>query len=432
MLASTQSDPFVAERNAIMATLRAQRVKAKPTRPIVTPAFVLYPLQLHPEETIHSVERAMPQVALQVSNLRRAATHLRLQHPPLVIEAPHPHPSTLAWPQELPVEPHSMLAGRGYTFAGPEEQRVKFDESPHVLIAGITGSGKSVLAQGMALSLAMTTSPADVRYMVVDLKRDDLVPLQGIPHTVAFAGDPDASVRAINAVYAEMERRRDAYSRPAYRLVLWIDELAQLPTEAQELLKTITALGRSMEINVVAATQHPTAEVLGGSVGKINYTTRLVGLVADATAAATATGRSKTGAEMLPGRGSFIRVEGPRMVRFQSYLLTHPDVRRMVRSIRQRWNGVQPAPMQRSSHASATVETPEVTDDLLADVFAAYHDGEGGLMRGGMMAAIRAAYGDEAATGGRRHQEQRTDVLAQFDEWLSTQGDPSHDTSTDG
>lgn len=408
-----QGEAFMRERDAIAATLRAQRVKARAVSPIVTPAFVLYPLALHPEETIASVERAMPQVALQLSNVRRKATHLRLHHPPLLIEAPHPEPRTLAMPQTMQLGAHAMLAGRGYTFAGPEEQIVRFDTSPHTLVAGITGSGKSVLMQGMALSAALHTTPAELRYMVVDLKRDDLVALQGLPHTIDFAGDPDASLRAIDFVHTEMERRRDAAGKASWRLVLWIDELAQLPHEAQEQIKVITALGRSMGINVVSATQHPTAEVLGGSVGKINYTSRLVGLVADATAAATATGRTKTGAEMLPGRGSFIRVEGATMVRFQSYLLEHGDVRRMIRSIRERWNGVTPAcAVQRSS-------APQLNQ--IEAVFAEYHDGDGDLLRGGLAAAIRAAYGDEARSSGRIYQEQRDAVMQRFAQWYASQ-----------
>lgn len=415
---------YMAERAAIFATMKAQRVRARPARPIVTPTWIMYPLQLHPEESIAKVEKAMPQVQLQISNMRRTETHLRLHHPPLVIEAPNPQPMTLTWPENVELGTHAMLAGRGYTFTGPQSQIVRFDESPHTLIAGITGSGKSVLAQGMALSLALHTSPTELRYMVVDLKRDDLVPLMQLPHTVQFAGAPDEATNAIAAVHAEMERRRDSYEHPVFRLVLWIDELSMLPDEAADMLKDITALGRSMQINVVAATQHPTAEVLGGSAGKINYTTRLVGLVADASAASTATGRTKTGAEMLPGKGSFIRVEGSKTIRFQSYFISYPDLRRMVTGVKRKWRGTAVAPL--AQRVAAPVQASEVlaqstsTDELLHDVFAAYHDGNGDLMRGGMMTAIRALYGDAAATGGRRHQEQRDEVLRRFDAWIAS------------
>lgn len=417
------------ERQAIQQTLIAQRVKAKPTRPIITPAFVLYPLTLHPEERISSVEKAMPQVQLQLSNLRRRATHIRLQHPPLCIEAPHPAPETLHWRMDAEIPTHSMLAGRGYTFAGPEEQIVAFDSSPHTLIAGITGSGKSVMAQGMALSLALATSPAHVRYYVVDLKRDDLVPLQGLPHTAKFAGDPAQAIDVISAAHAEMERRRDHYGRPPFRLVIWIDELAQLPHQAQEQLKVITALGRSMLINVVAATQHPTAEVLGGSVGKINYTTRLVGLVADATAAATASGRTATGAEKLPGQGAFLRIEGPNTTRFQSYLLQHSDLRRTIRTIRSRWNGITPAQLDPGHRrpaedgewrwSDAPVAAEPAPDPVLA-VFEEHRTTDGDMAHGWVAAAIRTAYGDDAARSGRRYQEQRADILDRFQAWTKT------------
>lgn len=418
------------ERQTIQQTLIAQRVKAKPTRPIVTPAFVLYPITLHPEERISSVEKAMPQIQLQVSNLRRTSTHLRLQHPPLCIEAPHPAPDTLRWNMvDAHVPPHAMLAGRGYLLTGAEEQIVTFAGSPHTLIAGITGSGKSVMAQGMALSLAMATSPAEIRYYVVDLKRDDLVALQGLPHTAKFAGDPDQAIDVINAAHTEMERRRDSYGRPPFRLVIWIDELAQLPHDAQEQLKILTALGRSMHINVVAATQHPTAEVLGGSVGKINYTTRLVGLVADATAASTATGRAKTNAEKLPGKGAFIRVEGAHTTRFQSYLLTETDVKRTIRSIRDKWNRIIPAQLEPEHRRPAPVSSgkmpqtchpaPPKVDPVIA-VFQSYLQPDGDMGHGWVAAAIRAAYGDDASKSGRRYQEQRLDIVERFHEWRAT------------
>jgi DNA segregation ATPase FtsK/SpoIIIE-like protein len=110
--------------------------------------------------------------------------------------------------------------------------------------------------------------------------------------------------------------------------VLVIDELAELSRlKLNRYLASILAIGRSKAINVIAATQHPLANVVGGSTAKANFTERLVGRMLCADDAKVAAGMSGSGAEYLPGRGSFLRINGAEARRFQAYWADDFDAR---------------------------------------------------------------------------------------------------------
>ena len=162
----------------------------------------------------------------------------------------------------------------------------------------------------MLWSLTANTSPTDLRLVLVDLKNEDLVPFASLPHTDILAASlPDAE-EAIARLHDIKERRVRHRSR-GERIVLVIDELAELARlkDPMRQLASILAIGRSKSINVLAATQKPLGAIVG-SVAKANFTTRLVGRVMSGDDARVAAGVSGIGAEFLPGRGSFLRVEG--------------------------------------------------------------------------------------------------------------------------
>ena len=395
---------------AINNTFKNRGVGARYKIRFVAPSFYLYGLEVSPNESIARVEKEVPQLSLALTLARGRQCAVRLQHPPVMLEVPRMDPQAIPWPGMLDNRAHEMSIGRGFEWGRASPQVIALDDSPHTIIAGMTGSGKSVLEVGAVLSLAMKTPPDELELMLIDLKNDDLVPLRNLPHVIQFATNPDDAMQAVEYVSAESARRRDSQRRDNRRIVIVIDELAQLPPDGLELLNGVLSLGRSQRLNIISATQHPTAEIMGGSVGKINYTTRLVGRVSDATAAATASGRGKTGAEFLPGKGSFLRIEGPDLVRFQAFNLTHDDVDRIVGEVVAKWGGrpAQPVP----------VPNMGIDADPLADVFTEYHDGHGNLARGGISAALRAKYGNDAATTGRRYQDQRDAILVDFQQWL--------------
>jgi S-DNA-T family DNA segregation ATPase FtsK/SpoIIIE len=256
---------------------------------------------------------------------------------PLALEVPHPAAEPLLLPDGLTLPPHSMILGESYNFAGAQAEVANLDEVPHVLIAGTTGSGKSNLLSNLLYTLCLHTSPADLRLVLIDLKNEDLQPFVDLPHVEQAALSMGQAAEAVRFTLEEKDQRvRDGRYR-RQRLLLVIDELAEMARikGAMQQLASILAIGRSKRINVIAATQKPVAAVVG-STNKANFTLRLVGRVLSSDDARVAAGQSGTGAEYLPGRGSFLRVDGAEVRRFQSYYVE--DMTAQVEPVKFRWH----------------------------------------------------------------------------------------------
>ncbi len=270
-----------------------------------------------------------------------AVQAMPVSEPMFGIEVQHPFPKALHWsPRLLDVTPaHTMLLGKSYE-NGATNEVFSFDESVHCLVAGITKAGKSVLLQNMLLSLCHATSPDDLKIILVDLKNEDMVAFEHLPHIMTFAGTREQAMDAIRFVVAEKDKRVANRGYKPYRLVLWIDELAQLADnkEARQALGDLASIGRSKLINLVGATQHPTEAGGLGTMLKANFPLRLVGMVANGQSH-IATGRPKLHAELLPGKGAFLRIEGPRVVRFQSFMLDAPLLTFGVDAVMRQWCG---------------------------------------------------------------------------------------------
>jgi S-DNA-T family DNA segregation ATPase FtsK/SpoIIIE len=168
-------------------------------------------------------------------------------------------------------------------------------------VAGETGSGKTVLVRNLITSLAYATSPDELRMVLVDPKNEDLRPYADLPHVLLFAGRQEDVATAINRVAAEVDARVNNPQRKPYRLLLIVDELAQLTNinGAIKTLGSIMSIGRSKLVNCVVCTQQPTEEGGMGSMMKANVPLRLVGAVS-AGQSYTATRRKNAGADMLP------------------------------------------------------------------------------------------------------------------------------------
>jgi energy-coupling factor transporter ATP-binding protein EcfA2 len=280
-------------------------------------AYVLYRLHLDGAQRMASLQSIVPDLSQRVASYRGRNVRLRLREHPLSIEAEHPAPSALSWRNAVlgGHNAHSMLVGAEYTDGRRHDVWLSFDDAPHILVAGTTGSGKSTVLRSVLTSLCWSTAPRDLALYLVDLKNEDLVPYAGLPHVLGFAGSDRLAQATLAQVEAELDRRI-AGSSAAQRIVLVVDELAQLTDDAKQRLGRILALGRSKRVNVIAATQHPTAKLVGE---KTNYSVRLIGRVADASTSALCTGRPGVGAEMLPGRGAFVLVDGADLRRIQAY-----------------------------------------------------------------------------------------------------------------
>lgn len=194
----------------------------------------------------------------------------------------------------------------------------------HILIAGTTGSGKTSLAHTLITSLTATHRPHRLGVVVLDPKRrNDSRFTADVSHhlIMPIAHTPDEQAEALRRVVVAMEAReipRDINPR----IVVFADELADTALagggEALRHLSRIAARGREAGIHIVACTQNPSAKSLTEDLRR-NFPLRLVGRVSSTTDARLASGRSNTGAEALPGKGSFLAVTDT-VIRFQAAL----------------------------------------------------------------------------------------------------------------
>jgi S-DNA-T family DNA segregation ATPase FtsK/SpoIIIE len=203
----------------------------------------------------------------------------------------------------------------------------------HVLIAGTTGSGKTALARTIVASLALHNSQRSLQLVLVDPKGRGLVPFEGLPHLLApVVSRVDEALPLLGRLVTEMERR-DAEGRSEPRLVIVLDELADLVQvggrEMERALTRLTQRGREAGLHLVACTQKPAATVIGGLV-KSNFPIRIVGSVASPEDAKVATGLAQTGAERLLGQGDFLIVSKGRSTRFQAAYLDPSKVKELV------------------------------------------------------------------------------------------------------
>jgi DNA segregation ATPase FtsK/SpoIIIE-like protein len=306
-----------------------------------------------------------------------------------------------------------------------------FQQTPHVLIAAATGEGKSLCMTVGLLSLCEHNGPDRLVVHLIDLKNDDLVALKALPQVDTCAGTEEQALATL-AKLDELKQARIAGADKTVRHVVFIDELAEVvrnPTAMQR-LESLLAMGRSLNINVVAATQHPLASVIG-SLLKANFTARLVGRVLSNDASKVAAGMPKLGAEFLPGKGAFLLVEGGRILRLQGYYLTPEEVAAVVGALRNRYlidgaekvaGGMinqQLSQYQRLKRIGMQAENTYAPDVIeyaarqeVIDTFERYYDRESGEMRYGWQAAlVRTLFGQNANRGGWNRQK-ALDVVA--------------------
>ncbi len=216
--------------------------------------------------------------------------------------------------------------------------RLPSPDVAHVLVAGTTGSGKTVLLRSMALSLALRhPHPGELALLLIDPKGRafrELAPLPQLARPVVV--EVGEAVEALGSLVRLMERR-DRWGESQPPVVVFIDELTDLMmvggAETERRLTRLLQRGREAGIHIVAATQKPTAAVIGSLV-KANFPVRLVGKVASPEDARVAAGQGGTGAERLLGRGDFIAVAEGRLYRFQAAYVTSEEIAEVVSALR--------------------------------------------------------------------------------------------------
>ena len=289
--------------------------------------------------------------------LALAAPTLRIQAPvpgeSLVgVEMPNKSSSmvTIRTVMESP-EYERMLAGGGLPVAlglasAGEPVALDLLKMPHLLIAGATGSGKSVCINTIISSIICHQDPTKVRMVLVDPKRVELTPYNGIPHLVTpVVVDPDKVVRLLKGAIQEMMRRYKLLEEAGARniasynhnprateempyFVICIDELADLMMTAsfdvEQSLCRLAQLGRATGIHLIVATQRPSVDVLTGLI-KANFPSRIAFAVASQVDSRTIL--DSAGAERLLGRGDmlFISSDSPKPKRVQGVFISEDE-----------------------------------------------------------------------------------------------------------
>lgn len=191
-------------------------------------------------------------------------------------------------------------------------------KQPHLLIAGATGSGKSVVINGLVYT-AMYDSPAAVQFILIDPKRVELVDYKPLPHTLMYASEPGEMVEALEKAMEITESRYKAMQRqrvkkyPGGALYVIIDELADLMTTArrqvQPLIQRLAQVGRAANVHIIAATQCPLATVIPTPI-KVNFDSRVALRTRSAQDSRNILGL--TGCELLPryGQGYYMIPNG--------------------------------------------------------------------------------------------------------------------------
>ena len=233
---------------------------------------------------------------------------------------------------------------------------------PHVLIAGTTGSGKSVCTNSLIISLLYKATPEEVRFIMVDPKMVELAPYNGIPHLlIPVVTDPKKAAGALQWAVFEMMKRYKIFSEHGIKdlagynalvdspeneeglkkmpsVVVVIDELADLmlvaAKEVEESICRVAQMGRAAGVHLVIATQRPSADVITGLM-KANIPSRIAFAVASSLESRIIL--DTTGAEKLVGRGDmlYFPLGANKPTRVQGCFITPEEIEKVVAFVKE-------------------------------------------------------------------------------------------------
>ena len=308
-------------------TLRTYKIDAVPSgTPAAGPSVTRYEFRLQEGVKLKALMNRSDDIALAmgVNGVRIAPVPGR--NSVIGIEVPNPKPSPVALRDVL--ESREFVYGSPTAFAlgkGIDGEIVTADleELPHVLIAGTTGSGKSVFLNALIVSLLYKATPEELRFLMIDPKQVELAPYNGLPHlTQPVVTNPAQAAAALEQAAVGMDvrykvftacgvRTLDEYNRKMKqsdpRIVIVIDELSDLMMTAgkdiEEAIVRIAQMGRAAGIHLVIATQRPSANVITGLM-KANIPSRIA--FAAVSALESRIILDANGAEKLTGHGDML------------------------------------------------------------------------------------------------------------------------------
>lgn len=263
---------------------------------------------------------------------------------------------------------------------------------PHLLVAGATGSGKSVCINGLIMSILFKASPEEVKLMMIDPKMVELNVYNGIPHLLApVVTDPRRASVALKKVVSEMERRYNLFAKNGSRniemfnqmmreqegdagglpyIVVIVDELADLmmvaPGEVEDAICRLAQMARAAGIHLIIATQRPSVDVITGVI-KANIPSRIAFGVS--SMADSRTILDMGGAEKLLGRGDmlYLPMGASKPVRVQGAFVSDKEVEEVVRFVKEQQEATYQSEMipEETEEESKTVVDDELYDQAV-------------------------------------------------------------------
>ena len=279
-------------------------------------------------------------VGIEMPNTERTLVHLReIMESPEFTESESP----LTLPLGRDVSGNAVVAA--------------LNEMPHLLIAGATGSGKSVCMNAFLTSLLFQNAPHELKLILIDPKRVELMPYDGIPHLLTpVITEAERALQALRWAVAEMGRRLHRFSEAGVRnldefnekqkeeehvlphIVIVIDELADLMMrqyrrDTETMVARIAQMARATGMHLIIATQRPSVDVITGLI-KANIPTRIAFRTVSAVDSRTIL--DSIGAEDLLGRGDmlYMTAETSNPMRMQGILVTSKEVERVINSVK--------------------------------------------------------------------------------------------------
>ena len=379
-------------------TFQSFGVKARVTQVHLGPAVTKY--------------EVMPDVGVKVSKivslqddlaLALAAKDIRIEAPipgksAIGIEVPNSEIAIVTLREVLESKENNkpeakLLIGFGRDITG-QAKLAELNKMPHLLVAGSTGSGKSVCINGIIVSILMRATPKEVKMMMIDPKMVELNVYNGIPHLLApVVTDPRKAAQGLQKVVSEMERRYDLFSHTGTRniegyneyidhhnlehkekqsklpyIVVIVDELADLmmvaPGEVEDSITRLAQMARAAGIHLILATQRPSVDVITGII-KANIPSRIAFAVSSAVDSRTILDMG--GAERLLGRGDmlFLPAGASKPTRVQGAFLSDAEVQAVVDYV---------ISQQKAQYEEAMIPTDEPMQELPDDKDALYDE----------------------------------------------------------
>ncbi|MFS0688043.1 DNA translocase FtsK [Sporosarcina sp. 179-K 8C2 HS] len=360
---SAEYDSIHANAQKLERTFLSFGVKAKVTQVHLGPAVTKYEVLPDTGVKVSRIVSLADDIALAL-----AASDIRIEAPipgksAVGIEVPNKSVAIVSLREVIdskennrPDSKLSIVLGRDVT---GQAMMAELNKMPHVLVAGSTGSGKSVCINGIIISILMRAKPHEVKMMMIDPKMVELNVYNGVPHLLApVVTDPRKASQALKKVVSEMERRYELFSHTGTRniegynehieqwneendekhprmpyIVVIVDELADLmmvaSSDVEDSITRLAQMARAAGIHLIIATQRPSVDVITGII-KANIPSRIAFAVSSAVDSRTILDGG--GAEKLLGRGDmlFLPAGASKPVRVQGAFVSDQEVEAVV------------------------------------------------------------------------------------------------------